>query len=170
MPMTARIGPAQYGASIAMNVRLSLALFRPRDWLLVALAAGLALLVLGVPTAIIDTPLFVRMIPIRTQDYIIWAASAALFGLLAGTFGVARQHRANRAALSGGVLSYLAVGCPICNKVILAMLGSSGALTYFAPVQIYLGLFSLGLLAFALYLRLRGLVRSCALPPSTSAG
>jgi hypothetical protein len=41
-------------------------------------------------------------------------------------------------------------------------LGTSGALTWFAPVQPYLGLVALGLLAWALRTRLRGEV-ACGL-------
>jgi hypothetical protein len=32
-------------------------------------------------------------------------------------------------ALAGGVLSFLGVGCPICNKIVELLLGISGAFT-----------------------------------------
>jgi hypothetical protein len=54
------------------------------------------------------------------------------------------------------LLSFFAVGCPICNKVVVVALGTSGALSWFAPVQPYLGVVALGLLAWALRVRLRG--------------
>jgi len=64
----------------------------------------------------------------------------------------------------GGLLAFFAVGCPICNKVVVIALGTSGALTWFAPVQPYLGVVALGLLAWALRVRLRGEV-ACTVDP-----
>jgi hypothetical protein len=53
------------------------------------------------------------------------------------------------------VLSVLAVGCPICNKLVVLLLGVSGALTIFEPAQLYLGVVSVVLLAWTLRLRAR---------------
>lgn len=146
---------------------------RSRFWL-VALAAGLlAALMIGLPTVMFPSPFFVRMTPVRTQDYVIWLATAALLGPLIGTYvapgaagTVARPPTrtggdGSGCTVAGGVLSLLAVGCPVCNKVVLLLLGASGALTYFAPLQPLLGLASLALLAFTLVTRLRavGLAR-----------
>jgi hypothetical protein len=57
---------------------------------------------------------------------------------------------------AGAFLSFLAVGCPVCNKIALVALGYSGALQYFAPVQPYLALIGVGLLMYALRKRLTG--------------
>lgn len=65
-------------------------------------------------------------------------------------------------AAGGGILSFFAVGCPICNKLVVALLGASGALTYFGPVQPLLGLLGLTLLATTLLIRLRALVACTA--------
>lgn len=65
----------------------------------------------------------------------------------------------------GGVGTYLAVGCPICNKLVVALLGTSGALTYFAPIQPLLGVGAVALLVFALRRRLLALAEaSCPVP------
>ena len=53
-------------------------------------------------------------------------------------------------AVSEALLTFFAVGCPICNKVVVIALGTSGALAWFAPIQPYLGVVALGLLAWAL--------------------
>jgi hypothetical protein len=134
---------------------------------LVALVAGAGWLVLsGVPTGLIDTPLFVRMTPAGWWNYLLWAAGAVLIGLLAATY-VAGPRRYRPApshggkVFGGGLLSVFAVGCPVCNKLVVLALGASGALTYFAPLQPLLGLFTLGLLLYALRARLDG-ERSCA--------
>lgn len=138
-------------------------LFRRRSWLIAAIGGIVTLVVIGIPTAIIDNPFFVRMTPVRTQDYVIWVATGLLTGLIVGTYTLSTKTRSSGKVVSGGVLSFLAVGCPICNKLVLLLLGTSGALTYFAPVQLYMGMASLALLGWALYLRVQAINRSyCA--------
>ena len=141
----------------------ALGLFGWRGWAVAAVAALVALVLTGIPTAIIDNPLFVRMTPVRPQDYMIWAATAVLIGLIAGTF-VPRMRAGGGEGktISGGFLSTLAVGCPICNKVVVLLLGMSGALTFFAPAQLYIGIASLLLLGWTLRLRARALRGICS--------
>jgi hypothetical protein len=55
---------------------------------------------------------------------------------------------------AGGLLTFFAVGCPVCNKVVLLALGTSGALTYFEPVQPLLSVGAIALLGWALARRL----------------
>jgi hypothetical protein len=52
------------------------------------------------------------------------------------------------------------VGCPVCNKLVLLALGSAGAMTWFEPVQPLLQLAAVGVLVWALDVRLRG-ERAC---------
>ena len=54
-----------------------------------------------------------------------------------------------------GLGAFLAIGCPVCNKLALVLLGTSGALTIWAPLQPIIGLASLLLLAGTLAWRLR---------------
>ena len=80
--------------------------------------------------------------------------------------GPARLHPLRRTARAaggyvGGFLTFFAVGCPVCNKLVLLALGASGALTWFGPVQPVLSLAAIGVLAWALRARLRGEI-SCA--------
>ncbi|QYJ14211.1 hypothetical protein Rxycam_00007 [Rubrobacter xylanophilus DSM 9941] len=137
-----------------------------RRYAIAAAAAGLWLVLSGVPTDIIDTPLFVRMTPVVWWDYPFWVAAAALAGLVAATYapgpgtggsGVSQEKK----VLGGGLLSVFAVGCPVCNKLVVLALGTSGAFAYFAPVQPLLGFLSIGLLAYALRARLAA-TRACA--------
>jgi hypothetical protein len=146
------------------EVRLAFGLFGTRGWCIAA-AAGLAtLLVIGLVTAIVDNPLFIRMTPVRPQDYVVWLASGLLMGLIAGTFVGPAPARHEGKAISGGVLSLLAVGCPICNQLVVLLLGVSGALTVFGPAQLYLGVFSVALLAWTFHLRVRAVARTCSVP------
>jgi len=65
---------------------------------------------------------------------------------------------------AGGLAAFLAIGCPVCNKVALVLLGASGALTVWAPLQPILGAASLVLLAATLAWRLQVRARGGACP------
>ena len=75
---------------------------------------------------------------------------------------------AGRDGWIGGTLTFFAVGCPVCNKLVLLALGSAGAMTWFEPVQPLLQLVAVALLAWALQRRLAG-ERSCATPTNVPA-
>lgn len=146
------------------DVRLALGLLGSRGWL-VAAGAGLAmLLTVSLTMAIVDNRFFVRMTPVRPQDHAIWLASGLLVGLITGTFVGPAPAGDGRKTVSGGVLSVLAVGCPICNKLVVLLLGVSGALTVFGPAQLYLGALSVALLAWTFRLRARAVVQACSRP------
>ena len=140
-------------------------LFGLRSWLVAASGGIVTLILIGIPTAIIDNPFFFRQTPVRLQDYIIWVLTGLLTGLFVGTFTLSAKATASGKAVSGGFLSVLAVGCPICNKLVLLLLGTSGALTYFAPAQLYIGIASLALLGWALHLLVQAINRSCCAAP-----
>jgi hypothetical protein len=76
--------------------------------------------------------------------------------------GVSRNpvadERPARLASVGGLLGFLAVGCPVCNKLVVVALGTTGALSWFAPIQPVLAVASVVVLAIALRTRLRGQV------------
>jgi len=129
--------------------------------LLAALAgAALTVVAIGLPTAVIPNPFFVRMTPVRPHDYALLAATAVLVGALVGSYWLPARRVCGLQEgklLGGGLLTLLAVGCPVCNKVVVLLLGASGALAYFEPLQPLLGVLSLGLLVVALRLRWRAI-------------
>lgn len=132
-----------------------------------AVAAILTTLAIGVPTAVIPNGLFTRMTPTRPQDYLFLALTALLVGLIVATYVTPLREHATAGVSEGrltigGLLSFLAVGCPICNKLIVLALGISGALRYFAPVQPLLGAASIALLGVTAWTRLRTLRTGCA--------
>jgi hypothetical protein len=107
--------------------------------------------IVGIPTVLIANEFFARMTPARWSDYAFWAAASSLSGLTMSLRRFARPdtcHAESRSVV-GISLTYLAVGCPICNKVAVALLGTAGALAYFAPAQPLLGLLAIGLLVHA---------------------
>lgn len=157
-------GPLRPGGLAALRSTLDV-----RFWLVASLATGGSLLVLGVPTAVIPNPLFIRMTPTETFNVVVWLASAPLIGLLIATYIRPPRHAighgvgepgAGRATL-GGVAAYLAIGCPICNKVVVAAMGVTGALSIFAPLQPLIGAVSVALLGATLAWRLRARARRC---------
>ncbi|AGP54057.1 hypothetical protein M271_12305 [Streptomyces rapamycinicus NRRL 5491] len=133
----------------------------------VALTAGAAI---GVPTGVVRTPFYTRMTPVLWWNYPVWVASSLLMGLLVATYvhgplAARTDGPRGRRALLAGVLSAFAVGCPICNKLVVLALGVSGALSYWAPAQPVLAVVSLVLLAHALVRRLRA-AAACPVPTS----
>lgn len=159
--MTAKRGKEILSAWTA-SWRTGFGLFGLRGWIVAAIAAVLVVLVLGIPTDMIPNPFFVRMIPVRPQDYFVWFVTALLMGLVGGTFTVGRVKGSAGKTWAGGLLSFLATGCPVCNKLVVLLLGVSGALTYFAPLQLYIGIASIALLVWTLHLRLSALgLSSC---------
>jgi hypothetical protein len=135
--------------------------------------------VVAVPTELIDTPVFSREVPPTWWSWPALLASAALAGLLVATYvrepgspdpaAAEGEHRSRWWGGAGGLLTFFAVGCPVCNKLVLLALGASGAMTYFEPVQPVLSVLALLLLAWALTRRLRGQV-ACAVPALPRAG
>lgn len=136
-----------------------------RQWIVAGVATLVAAVLIGVPTGIVETQLFTRMTPVLWWNYPAWAASALLTGLIAATYAAPFRVSAPQEGktLIGGLISAFAVGCPICNKLVVLALGGSGALTYFAPLQPILAVGSLALLAVALRRRLAAL-RACPMP------
>lgn len=143
--------------------------FSRRQWLAALGATGGALLVLGVPTAIVPNPVFGRIIPTTALDVVVWLISSFLLGLLVATYAPGMRLDVGERAPGGrigaaGIVTYLAIGCPICNKLLLLVLGTSGTLQLFAPLQPLLGVLAITGLVVSLWLRLRQLARRSACP------
>lgn len=140
----------------------------PRRWGAAIVGAVAVALAIGLPTVMIPNPVFSRMIPVQWWNYPVWIATAALSGLLLATYvregaATAVDDRPSRRGGLGGVLAYFAVGCPVCNKLVVIALGTSGAMSWFAPLQPILAIGALALLVVALRGRLRG-AAACAVP------
>lgn len=141
----------------------------PRRWAMAGITALITLLALGLPTAVITNPWFGRA---TEPEW--WAAptliiTAALCGLLGATY-VARatDHRERpgrdrSTAGAGAILGFFAIGCPVCNKLVLAAFGTTGALNWFQPAQLPLAVLSITVVGWALLRRLEG-ERACPRP------
>jgi hypothetical protein len=143
------------------------------------------LLAFGLVSAIIPNPVFGRSIPPEPFAIVVWLVSAPLAGLLlasylapfpvtvaaptalpsppdgsglvAATAAIERDDpdRGGSLGAIAGIGAFLAIGCPVCNKVALVLLGASGALSVWAPLQPLVGALSIVLLAVAVIWRLR---------------
>jgi hypothetical protein len=155
-------------ASQLAAARGQLALWPPRRWFAAALATIATAAAMGIPTGVIRTSFYTRMTPVTWWDYPVWAVSALTIGLLAATYVAVgrRDGRGSQRLFGGGLLSTFAIGCPICNKIVVALIGVSGALNYWAPLQPLLGVVSVALLLTTLAVRLRG-ERGCPITRTT---
>ena len=144
----------------------------PAIRLLPAAAIGLmaaigTVVIIGVPTDVIPNPLFGRQTPVHPYDVAVLIALGLLTGALVATYAIARDagRATKRAGIGSGVLGWFAVSCPACNKIVVALLGASGATSTFAPLQPALGGLAVALAAAALAVRVRALRRgSCPVP------
>ena len=101
-------------------------------------AAIVTALAIGLPTDVIPNPVFGRPVPVTWWSYPTLVVTAVLGGLLAATY--VREpvdsepvdevgdelDTPSRVGGIGGLLSFFAVGCPVCNKLIIVaiMLGA----------------------------------------------
>jgi hypothetical protein len=135
-----------------------------------ALWSAVALVGIGLATAIIPNPIFGREIPPEPFAIWTWVASAPLLGLVTATYtapvprlpvgelaaaAVEPPEQGRVLGMAAGIGAFLAVGCPVCNKVVLVLLGTSGAMTVWAPLQPLVAAASLALLVVAAVWRLR---------------
>jgi hypothetical protein len=145
----------------------SLRRWEARQYLVAVVAAVAIALVIGLPTDVIPNPVFGRPVPVTWWSYPTLIVTAVLGGLLAGTYvrgdsapSVDELDNPTRNGGVAGLLSFFAVGCPVCNKLVIVALGTTGARQWFEPIQPLLAVASIVLLAWALRARLRS-VESC---------
>lgn len=145
----------------------------PRRWMMAAVGTAAVALMVGLPTDVIPNPVFGRPVPVTWWSYPTLVVTAALSGLLFATYVREPEELAllntdvdvgvdaeldNPGKLGGfaGLVSFFAVGCPVCNKVVLIALGATGARQWFEPFQPLLAVASIVLLVVALRARLKG--------------
>lgn len=140
-----------------------------RRWIVAGAWAVGTVLAVALPTALVPNPVFGRAIPPASWAWPVLVVTAVLAGLLAATYVRAGEpeHGVPRAGMLGGLLTYVAVGCPVCNKFALLALGYTGAVQWFAPVQPLLAVAGIAILGFALRRRLAGEV-ACPMPAGSA--
>lgn len=142
-----------------MNESLaSLVSWSKRRWIVAAFTSLVTSLVIAIPTAVFSNPVFGREIEPTPWSLPVVIVTSIFSGLLFATYisndPSLNEEKSIKIGGAGAFFSFLAVGCPVCNKIALVALGSSGAIQYFAPVQPFLAGFGIALLGYALRKRL----------------
>lgn len=157
-----------------MDLVTSLRVWPARRWWVALATAVATVLVIGLPTDLIPNPLFGREIPPTAWSSWALAITAVLSGLVTATYVAtpeeSRRPREGRLGMAGAFVTFFAVGCPVCNKLVLLALGYTGAIQFFEPIQPYLAVGAIVLLAWAFVARVRR-ENACAVParPLTTA-
>jgi len=114
-------------------------------------------LLFGLVTDLIPNPFFLRMVPIVFLDYFFLTSSSLLLGsyISINLYNKNISKKCDISTYSGGVGSFLAFGCPVCNKILLILFGATTLLTYFEPYRHLLGFISLSILSAALYFKVK---------------
>jgi len=123
-----------------------------RQWGKGTAVALLAFGGLGTVSALWNNPLFMRMTPVGGWEIGLLGALSMLFGRYVA---IRRPACADSTAGVGGVLGFLGVACPVCNKILLLLFGGELLLTYFEPVRIYVAAVGTAILAVAVILEWR---------------
>ena len=115
--------------------------------------------IFGVITVLIKNPFFARMTPVYWYDYVFLVLTAVLSGAYTGLWYYNKNNQKNinskcdYAATGGAIGGFFSFGCAICNKLLIWILGLSGVIAYFMPIQPILGVISGMLLGYAVYLQ-----------------
>lgn len=164
--MTVDIATEPAEAGVTRTVLAELRTWPARRWLFALVTTGFTIVMVAIPTVLIPNPWFWREMPPTPWAWPVLIITSALAGLVAATY-VARKDtektKAGAVGVAGALATFFAVGCPVCNKLVLLALGYAGALQFFEPLQPYLAGGSILLLGAALVLRIRR-ERSCPLP------
>lgn len=156
-----------------LSIRMAIGMLSPRA-IARAVSAGLAasvatLAIIGLTTDVISNPWFERKVPVQGFDWIVLIAISVLTGALVVTYFLGQSSLiGTRTGVGSGVLGWFAVSCPLCNKVILVLLGTSGATSLFEPIQPILGALAVVLALGALAVRIRMLLRGTCPVPTAS--
>lgn len=102
---------------------------------------------LGTVSALWENPFFIRMTPAGGWEIALLAVLSLLLGLYAA---VRRPACSIGTAGAGGLLGFLGVACPICNKILLLLFGGELLLTYYEPLRLYVAAAGIALAALAL--------------------
>ncbi len=129
-----------------MKARIIIQQTGPRRLFAGVAFAVAAFVALGTVAALWDNPFFVRMTPAGDWEI----GLLTLLALLSGVYVVIRRpFCSNKTVGVGGVLGFVGVACPICNKILLLAFGSELLMTYFEPVRIYVAALGVVIAAWA---------------------
>lgn len=114
-------------------------------------AAAAMFAVLGTVAALWSNPLFIRMTPTGGFEIALLLSQSVLAGVYVG---LPQSACGKRTAGAGAVMGFLGIACPVCNKILVLLIGGALLLEYFEPVRLYGALGGAVLLVVAVRLKL----------------
>lgn len=117
-----------------------------------SVAAVLMFGLLGTVAALWTNSFFMRMAPTSGFEVGLLLVQSILVGAYVG---IERTACSTKTAGFGGVLGFLGIACPVCNKILMALFGAGALLTYFEPIRLYVALAGIGLSALAVWIKLQ---------------
>ncbi len=98
------------------------------------LTAVLVFVTVGTVTAVWDNPFFIRMTPGGDFELTL----LFLLSILSGVYVAIRAPSCSvKKAGVGGVLGFIGIACPVCNKILMLLFGGELLLAYFEPIRVY---------------------------------
>lgn len=106
---------------------------------------------LGTVAALWENPLFIRMTPVGNFEILLLGALSVLLGVYVA---VRRPACSVGTAGTGGVLGFLGIACPVCNKLLMMIFGGELLLSYYEPVRVYIAAAGVLVAAVAVWVEL----------------
>ncbi len=160
MPPNIKSGFQDWSGGEMPNCFKALLLWSAKRWVVAIGTAIVTAFIISLPTAVIDNPVFGRDVDVTPWSVPVVLITSIISGLILATYvkndASVDEEKSIKIGGAGAFLSFLAVGCPVCNKIALIALGYSGALQYFAPLQPFMAALGVALLMYALRKRLNG--------------
>ncbi len=110
--------------------------------------ATLSFVGLGTVSALWENPFFIRMTPAGGWEIGLLMALSVLIGMYVA---LRSPVCATKSATAGGVIGFLGIACPVCNKILLLLFGGELLMAYFEPVRIYVAAFGVAITAWAVW-------------------
>ncbi|MEP4527382.1 MAG: hypothetical protein ABJ050_08575 [Paracoccaceae bacterium] len=88
----------------------------------------------GTVAAVWDNPFFVRMTPAGEWEIVLLAILSALIGLY---LAIRQTSCGTQRMTVGGIVGFVGIACPTCNKILLLIFGGEILLAYYEPIRIY---------------------------------
>ena len=122
-----------------------------RDLARGAAAAAAMFVALGTVAALWKNPLFMRMTPTGGFEISLLLLQSVLAGVYVG---LPQSACGKRTAGAGAVIGFIGIACPVCNKILVPLIGSTLLLEYFEPVRLYVALAGAAFLGAAVWVKL----------------